>query len=132
MKTIIAGSRSITDINIINKAIEESGFASSITEIVSGEARGVDKLGEQWANENNIPIKGFPAKWKKYGRSAGVIRNNQMAKYADALVAVWDGVSTGTQDMINRAKAMSLTGYVFRADTNSGKPLECQVRILDI
>ena len=43
MKTIIAGSRSITDIQLLYDAIRESGF--QITEVVCGEARGADRLG---------------------------------------------------------------------------------------
>lgn len=77
MKVIIAGSRSITDFSIVEKAIEESEWKDEITEVVSGTAKGVDKLGERWAMNNNIKITQFPAEWKKYGRNAGPIRNKK-------------------------------------------------------
>lgn len=98
MKVIIAGSRSITSLTTIYNAIEQSGFA--ITEVVSGGARGVDKVGELWAKSHNIPCKVFQAEWNKHGRAAGARRNVDMALYADALIAIWDGVSPGTRNMI--------------------------------
>lgn len=110
MKTIIAGSRSIIDSEEINKAVSMSEF--EITEVVSGTARGVDKLGESWALENGIPIKQFPADWDKFGRGAGYIRNAQMAEYSDALIAVWDGHSRGTRHMINCAQKKGIHVYV--------------------
>jgi hypothetical protein len=71
-----------------------------IDQVVSGEAEGVDRAGERWAAAHHIPVKGFPANWKKYGKRAGKIRNIEMADYADGLLAVWDGESPGTSHMI--------------------------------
>lgn len=111
MKTIVAGSRSIGSFEIVESAIKESYFP--ISEIVSGTARGVDKLGEQWAKLNNIPIKCFPADWETYGKSAGYKRNVQMGEYADALIAVYDGESKGTKHMIDIAKRLGLRVYIY-------------------
>src|SRR6187401_1706565 len=91
MKTIIAGSRDIKLYSIVEKAIQQSGF--EITTVISGKANGVDKLGEEYAKKNNLPIMKFPANWDLYGKSAGYIRNDEMAKNAEALIAVWDGKS---------------------------------------
>ena len=99
MKTIIAGSRDIVDMGLLEIAISRSDF--SISEVVCGEAAGVDTLGRIWAEKNNIPVKSFPALWKRHGRKAGPIRNEQMGDYADNLLAVWDGSSPGTRHMIN-------------------------------
>lgn len=110
MKTIIAGSRNITDYEIVKQAIILSGI--SVSEVVSGRARGVDTLGEKYALENNLPIKEFPALWDIWGRSAGYMRNSQMAEYAEALVAVWDGSSRGTAHMISEAKKNKLQVFV--------------------
>lgn len=108
MKTIIAGSRAITDYQFIKYNLNNLGFYFDITEVVCGMAKGADLLGKQWAEENNIPVKEFPADWDKYGRRAGYIRNVEMAEYADALVAFWDGKSMGTQHMIDIAKKLDL------------------------
>ena len=86
MKTIIAGSRGITDYSVVKQAIAESKY--EITEIVSGGARGVDILGERYARESNIPIKRFLPDWDKFGKKAGILRNQDMGNYADALIAV--------------------------------------------
>lgn len=106
MKVIVAGSRGITDYEIVKGSIEASPFI--ISEIVSGGARGVDRLGERWAEETNCPYTRFPAEWHKHGRSAGYIRNTHMANYADALIAIWDGHSPGTRHMIKAAREKGL------------------------
>ena len=111
MKTIIAGSRGIKDYLIVEQAIKESGF--KITEVVSGGANGVDKLGVKWAERHGIPVKHFPANWDKHGKAAGPIRNAEMAKYANAAVIVWDGESRGTANMIEEAKTKGLQGFVY-------------------
>lgn len=98
MKVIIAGSRSIADYALVEEAILESPFW--ITEVVSGAARGVDLIGEEWADNTLTPVKRFPADWNRLGKSAGMVRNREMAEYADALIAVWDGTSYGTRHMI--------------------------------
>lgn len=115
MKVIIAGSRGIEDHEILLEAIEESGF--DITEVVSGGARGVDLMGEDYANAVDTPIKQFIPNWGKPPhtiRNAGNIRNGQMAEYADALIAIWDGKSTGTKDMIKKAIINKLKVHVHR------------------
>jgi hypothetical protein len=100
MKTIIAGSRSITDYETVKTAITLAGFY--ITEVVSGGCAGPDKLGEKWATENALPIKRFLPDWETHGKAAGPIRNSEMAKYAECAVIVYDGVSRGTKDMITK------------------------------
>ncbi len=110
MRTIIAGSRGITDIDDVSKAISASGF--QISTVISGTARGVDRLGEEWAVLMTIDIERYPAEWDKYGKSAGYRRNELMATKADALIAVWDGESRGTKHMIEVAKQYDLKVYV--------------------
>ncbi len=112
MKTIIAGSRDITDYETVRAAVDASGF--QISEVVSGRARGADRLGEQWAREYGVPIKGFPADWNKHGKAAGPIRNRQMACYGEALIAIWDGESHGTKHMIVEARKNNLMVYIHR------------------
>lgn len=113
MKVIIAGSRTITDYNIVLDAVlESSAYIFPITEIVSGCARGVDLLGEKYAKLNNLSIKKFPANWNEYGKLAGPIRNRQMAEYADSLIAIWDGKSKGTKNMIDTMKMLNKKFFV--------------------
>lgn len=110
MRVIIAGSRTITDYSVVALAIKTSGFP--VTEVVCGMARGVDNLGLEWALNTDTPVKRMPADWRKHGLSAGFKRNTEMAAYAEALIAVWDGHSRGTKQMIEAAKARRLKIYV--------------------
>lgn len=79
-----------------------------ITVVLSGGARGIDKMGEDWAVQHGLPIDIYPALWNKHGKAAGPIRNARMAENADALVAFWDGESRGTRNMIEEAKRRGL------------------------
>lgn len=114
MKVIVAGSRDGFVAQNVFEAIEQSPFVDKITEIVSGTARGVDRDGEYYARTNNIPIKQFPADWKNLGKSAGYIRNAAMAQYADALIAIWDGKSKGTENMIATMRLMNKPVHVYQ------------------
>ncbi len=113
MKVIIAGSREIKDYPLLLEAIKQSGF--EIDEVVSGGAAGVDKLGERYAKENGKKLTVFPADWEAYGKGAGPVRNGEMAFYvgsAGALIALWDGSSRGTKDMIEKATKYGLAYFV--------------------
>ena len=98
---------------MLHEGIVDSEF--DITEVVSGGARGADLLGERWAKDHGIPVKRFPAKWNRqpdgsYDKGAGFKRNEEMARYADALIAMPGG--NGTADMIRRARNHGLKVYV--------------------
>jgi len=109
MKTIIAGGRNFTDYKKLCEACDQLLQDQTNIEIVSGAYyRGADKLGEQYAIEKGFPVQKFPADWKRFGKSGGPKRNQQMAEYADALIAFWDGKSRGTQNMLYLAKAANL------------------------
>ena len=112
MKTIIAGSRNLYP--NIQKIVDQSTF--KITTLVCGMARGVDLQGYDWAKKNQIPILEFPADWNTYGKRAGYVRNEVMARNADALIAIWDGYSKGTKHMIDLAKKYNLKIYVYLAN----------------
>jgi hypothetical protein len=110
MKTVIAGSRGITDYNKLKEAVDRCGFV--ITEVVSGGARGVDQMGERWAREHNIPIKQFIPDWNKHGKAAGLIRNVEMSNYAEAVIVLWDGSSRGSKHMYDTAIKKGLTVHL--------------------
>jgi hypothetical protein len=109
MKVIIAGCRHIHDLSAVVKAIADSGF--KITEVVCGCARGIDRVGRGWAEEHGVSVKSFPPD-KDKGIPGLLARNWDMAFYADALIAVWDGQSTGTKHMIDAARSRGLKVHV--------------------
>lgn len=112
MKLIIAGGRDFIPEEEHFIFLEELNEKENIEEVVSGCAKGADKFGEAWAEINHIPIKKFPADWKKYGKRAGHIRNEQMARYGDALCAFWDTKSRGTKNMIDISKKYGLKVFI--------------------
>lgn len=111
MKTIIAGSRGITNPNLIPEAILASGF--DVSSIISGGARGVDQLAIDYAKYNKISYLVFLADWILHGKSAGYRRNVIMGEYADQLIAIWDGESKGTKHMIDWMKKQNKPVFIF-------------------
>lgn len=133
MKVIIAGSRSLHDFKLIEKAVAFSGWGDKIKEVVSGCAPGIDSLAIAWATSKKLRVKRMPAEWdkidglppsqirvnkagKKYNVRAGYDRNQAMADYVGpkgALIAIWDGESHGTTDMIERAQKVGMKVCVY-------------------
>lgn len=111
-RVIVAGSRTIDDPLITYKAIEASPFHYEFGILVSGVANGPDTHALRWARDRFLNVKEFPADWQQYGKRAGFVRNQQMADYADALVAVIKDHSNGTADMIERMRAAKKPTYV--------------------
>ena len=126
-RVIIAGSRKFNDYKKMLAVLNYLGIhlINSIdpVEIISGHALGADSLGERFAKVYKYPLKLFPADWNKYGKAAGPIRNEQMAKYAAEadrrmLIAFPIGESRGTKNMIRMAKQYGLETYVIEEDNN--------------
>lgn len=123
IRVIVAGGRDFNDKYlmednlmewILDIYLENHNKERVEIEFISGKARGADTLGEMFAKEHGYKVKEFPANWTAYGKSAGYIRNEQMAKYAvsdgnhGVLFAFWDGKSKGTKHMIDLAKKHGL------------------------
>lgn len=120
-KVIIAGGRDFDDYTLLAQSCdaELSAIEKIIdVEIVSGGAKGADSLGEKYAAQHSLSVKVFPADWNKYGKRAGYIRNEQMAKYANCLIAFWDGKSRGTKHMIDLANKHSLHICIVKYERN--------------
>ena len=135
MKVIIAGSRNITQLKYVEEAMFKSNAYKMVTEVVSGGARGVDSLAIDWAKKHKVKYTVKKAEWNKldvpgavieihhnddsqdlayryYNSRAGLQRNEEMGRYADALVAIWDGKSPGTKHMIDFMKSLGKKVYV--------------------
>ncbi len=129
MRCIIAGSRGIKSRKVVESAIRASGWWDRIDVVLGGEAEGVDQEGKEWADRNGRGYEAYPAAWDDleaegavivykwgapYNRAAGVDRNRAMAQNADGLIAVWDGKSGGTRNMIFEARQRDLEVFVFK------------------
>lgn len=112
MRVLVSGSRSISDPALVEQAITESGFP--ITTLLSGGARGVDRMAEAWAERHGIPIERIKPDWKRHGRGAGFKANEALISRAEAVVAIWDGVSKGTKSVLELAKSSKLYLYLSR------------------
>lgn len=112
MITIIAGSRDCIEYTEVLHAVDKANW--EITRVISGGARGADKLGEQWACRNTVPLTVVYADWDRYGKRAGYLRNEEMAEQGEALIALWDYQSRGTRNMIDIAKRKGLKVLVWR------------------
>lgn len=106
MRVIIAGCRDWDDANAIADGM--AAHYPDCTQVVCGCAKGADRLGDQWAKNNQIPVRYFAPDWIVHGKAAGPIRNGIMADNADALLACWDGESRGTKNMIAQARQRGL------------------------
>lgn len=125
IRVIVAGSRGITDYFYLEKYLDNVFSTNSIfigkkIVIVSGTAKGVDTMGETYADTKGLDKERYPADWKNlnvepcvikynqygpYNAVAGHNRNKKMQEVADAAVVFWDGVSSGTKDMISKMRA---------------------------
>ena len=112
MKTIIAGGRNyklrLHHYTLLDKL--------TITEVISGGCSGVDLDGEDWAKRQGVPVRIFEADWNKHGLKAGPIRNEQMAKYANAVVLFPGG--RGTDNMYKIAIKYKLKIFDLRKETD--------------
>ena len=109
MKLIIAGGRTykLTPYDYIRL-----DRIRGVTEVISGGASGADTCGELWAQASKIPVKRFVADWDGFGKRAGMLRNRQMAEYADAVVLFPGG--RGTDNMFDVAKELGLKIFDLR------------------
>lgn len=94
-------------------------------------------MGESWAKTHGVPLELYPADWRRFGWSAGPLRNRVMAENAQALIALWDGHSRGTENMIMLARYKGLKIHIHRTDQTQADPLyglgsdgECPVESL--
>ena len=72
--------------------------------LLSGGAKGVDRIGENWASEHNVACKVWKPDYKQFRRAAPLIRNKQMVDACDDIVAFWDGKSKGTKHAMEHGK----------------------------
>lgn len=108
MKVIVAGSRTFNDYPKLKKKLDSILRNQKDVTIISGTALGADRLGERYALENYHKLEQFPAMWDLFGKKAGYMRNEEMAKNADSCIIFWDGKSKGTKHMIDIAKKYNL------------------------
>jgi hypothetical protein len=113
LKVIVAGSRTFNDYNLLKTKLDHLLKNQTNIEIVSGTAKGADRLGEKYAQEKGYKLTQFPADWQ-LGNHAGFLRNLEMAKYATHAVIFWDYQSMGTAHMINLCQKHKLNYRIIK------------------
>ncbi len=110
LRVIVAGSRDFNNYELLCDRLDFylKRYPRERIEIVSGRARGADRLGEEYAKSRGLRLKEFPANWDKFGKKAGYLRNREMAEYGTHAVIFWDGDSRGTRHMIELAREKEL------------------------
>lgn len=109
IRLAIVGSRTFTDYARFRTEVARycwDAFAEKDEprEIVSGGASGTDAMAERYAAERGWPLAVFPADWKTWGKAAGILRNRDIVRHADRVIAFWDGQSRGTAHTIETAR----------------------------
>ncbi len=115
MKIVIGGCRNFEDYAVfcdfVSACLENEAKQHAIT-ILSGHCAGVDQMAERYAKEHGLDLEIFPADWAKYGRAAGPMRNREMVKQADGVIAFWDGKSKGTASLLGYADKLNKQIYL--------------------
>lgn len=110
MRYAVIGSRTFLDYETLKEVLDKH----YISQIVSGGAKGADNLGARYANENNIPLIEFIPYWDKYGKRAGMMRNKDIIRASDVVIAFWDNISPGTKNSLEYAKKLGKKTIIVR------------------
>lgn len=127
IRLIVAGSRYYTNKKVIENMIEtiiaklKQRHPFFTLHIITGGARGVDTLAENYARTNGIKLSIYPVSskdWATNGKVAGPLRNARMAEAAleaaaPYLLAFWDMKSRGTKNMIDTANKKHIPTYIY-------------------
>ena len=127
-KLIVAGGRDFRNFSSAGEILRSVLSKRTPNEvcIVSGGARGADMFGEMFAKSTGCDLKVFPADWSTYGKRAGMIRNEEMIKFADATILFWDGESRGTANMMSLTLDYNKPLFVVYYDKNTQQIIECR------
>lgn len=129
MKLLIAGSRTITDYQLLAFYVQgvENVTGIDIDVIISGGARGIDTLAKEFALSNEIPFIEMKADWSQ-GKGAGFKRNTDMVEQCDGCIILWDGMSNGTVDTAKKILNARKPLWMFTIDMSENtEQLELEV-----
>ena len=121
MKVAIVGSR---DVDLSQLDWLDQQVPPDCDGFVSGGARGVDQMAVQFADKRGVPCWEYLPDYSRYGRGAPLVRNREIVKQADLVLAVWDGKSRGTRYVMDQCKKTGTALRVFRLDGSPYLPAE--------
>jgi len=110
MILLISGPRSLeVDPEVIGELLQENNIKPD--KIITGGAKGIDACAESYANQAKIPYEALRPIHK--ARWGAIANNTRLAKEGDVLLAITDGASNGTADMITRMKKLGKPTFVY-------------------
>jgi len=116
MRIAIVGSRDYPRMDLVAAYVHRDLVPGTV--IVSGGARGVDRIAAESARTRGLEVVEHFADWDTHGRSAGFIRNGDIVKDSDQVVAFWDGESRGTRDTITKARKAGKLAWIIGPNSN--------------
>ncbi len=117
MIVLVTGGRDFDDRALVDRVLDE--LKPSL--VVHGGARGADRLARFWARANGVRQRIHNAKWERFGRAAGPLRNQAMLDEQAAcgepiaLVVAFPG-GKGTADMVRRARSAGIAVRMAESD----------------
>lgn len=119
VRVLICGGVDFCDFDFLESECDRLIPAGSNIEIVAGGAAGADALAEIYARKKGFRLSVFPAKWSRYGKAAGPIRNRKMVDYISEddermVIAFWNGFSRGTANTIEIAERFGIRTEILR------------------
>ena len=106
----VIGSRSFQDYDVLSHFLK----GHYISLIVSGGAIGADTLAARYAGEKNIPLIVIKPNWVKYPKTAGFVRNKEIIRAVDIVVAFYDGFSSGTKHSLDFAEKLNKKTFIIK------------------
>ena len=105
MIVLVCGGRDYQDRRVVFDTLDRLHEREGVSLLIEGGARGADRFAREWAQERGCPYRTFCAQWKKYGKSAGPIRNAEMLRFGKPQLLVAFPGGAGTENMIDQANA---------------------------
>ena len=118
MRVLVCGSRDWTDDALVFAILDELAAVVRVTEIIEGDARGVDRIAGAWAEARGVSVRRFPADWERHGMRAGVVRNEEMLIVGEPnlIVAFPTGRSIGTRHMMSLGRRNAIAVWEMPRD----------------
>lgn len=101
-RVLVCGSRNWHDPEAIYGKLRE--LDASSWEVIHGGARGADVMADRAASRLGLATQSLPPDYQAFGKDAPHVRNDEMLKLADRVIAFWDGSSSGTKSVIEKAR----------------------------
>lgn len=104
MRVLVCGGRNFSNRKMLYDTLNALHIRLGFSVVIEGEAKGADLMSKDWAEDHDIEVDEYPAKWRVYGKSAGYKRNTQMlVEGKPDLVVAFPG-GRGTAMMVEIAK----------------------------